>query len=120
MKAAATFTDTLYLNAQDNSDAVFVIQIDGALNTSVNSKVLLINGAQAKNVYWKIEGAANLNDNAVFCGTMVCNNGALGVLNAGVILNGRILTTVGALNTTAITVTIGNGCGTVGVSSPYT
>lgn len=103
MKAAAVFTDSLFLNAQGNPDAVFVIKIDGALNTSTYSKVLLINGAQAKNVYWKIEGAVSINNYSVFCGTIICNNGALGVINTGVILNGRALTTTGALTSTAIT-----------------
>ena len=103
MKAAAIFTDSLYLNAQGNPNAVFVIKIDGALTTSTYSKVLLINGAQAKNVYWKIEGAVSINNYSVFCGTIICNNGALGAINTGVILNGRALTTAGALTSDAIT-----------------
>lgn len=103
MKAAAVFTDTLTLNAQGNPDAVFVIQINGALTTSTYSNVQLINGAQAKNVYWKIEGAVTINDYSVFCGTIVSNNGAYGAINTGVTLNGRALTTNGALSTSAIT-----------------
>lgn len=103
MKAAAVFTDSLYLNAQGNADAVFVIKINGALTTSTYSKVLLINGAQAKNVFWLIEGAVSINNYSVFCGTIVCNNGALGAINTGVTLNGRALTTNGALTSAAIT-----------------
>ncbi len=103
MKAAAVFTDSLYLNAQGNPDAVFVIKINGALTTSTYAKVLLINGAQAKNVYWKIEGAVSINNYSVFCGTIIANNGALGAINTGVVLNGRALTTSGALTSAAIT-----------------
>ncbi len=110
MNSAATFTDSLYLNALGNPDAVFVIQINGALSTSTYSKVLLINEAQAKNVYWKIEGAVSVNNYSVFNGTIICNNGALGALNTGVTLNGRALTTTGALTTSAITATIPSGC----------
>lgn len=110
MKAAAVFTDSLYLNAQGNPDAVFVIKINGALTTSTYSKVLLINGAQAKNVYWLIEGAVSINNYSVFCGTIVCNNGALGALNTGVILNGRALTTTGALTSAAITTIMPINC----------
>ena len=44
MNAATTFTDTVYLNAMGNANAVFVIKIYGALTTSTYSKVLLING----------------------------------------------------------------------------
>ena len=110
MKAACTFTDSLYLNAQGNPNAVFVIKINGALTTSTYSKVILINDAQAKNVYWKIEGAVNINDYSVFCGTIVCNNGALGAINTGVVLNGKALLTTGALSTASITSTMPAVC----------
>ncbi len=118
LNAATTLTDSLYLNAQGNADAVFVIQMNGALTTSTYSKVLLINGAQAKNVYWKIEGAVSINNYSVFCGTIVCNNGALGALNTGVTLNGRALTTSGALTTSAITTTMpATACTITGIGS---
>jgi hypothetical protein len=117
MKAAAVFTDSLYLNAQGNPDAVFVIKIDGALTTSTYSKVLLINGAQAKNVYWKIEGAVSINNYSIFCGTIICNNGALGAINTGVVLNGRALTTAGELTTAAITSTLPVNCQATDVKS---
>jgi hypothetical protein len=110
LNGAVTFTDTLYLNAMGMTDAVFVIQINGAISTSTYSKVILINGAQAKNVYWKVEGAVSINNYSIFNGTIICNNGALGALNTGVVLNGRALTTNGALTVTAATVTIPSGC----------
>lgn len=106
MNGAATFTDTLFLNAQGNANAVFVIQINGALSTSTYSNVVLLNGALSKNVYWKIEGAVSINNYSVFRGTIICNNGALGALNAGVTLDGRALTTTGALTTTAMSTTM--------------
>jgi len=102
MNAAAVFTDTLYLDAEDNTDAVFVFQVIGALSTGTYSKVKLINGTQAKNVYWMVDGAVTINDFSVFCGTIVCHNGAIS-LNTGVTLNGRALTTAGIVNTMAIT-----------------
>jgi len=117
MKAAAVFTDSLYLNAQGNPDAVFVIKINGALTTSTYSKVLLINGAQAKNVYWKIEGAVGINNYSIFCGTIICNNGALGAINTGVVLNGRALTTTGELTSAAITTTLDINCTVTDVQS---
>ena len=110
LDAATELTDTLYLNAQGNADAVFVLKLNGALSTSTYSKVLLINGAQAKNVYWKIEGAVSINNYSVFCGTIVCNNGALGALTTGVELNGRALLTTGALTATAMATTMLSDC----------
>ena len=120
INAAAHLTDTLFLNAQGNANAVFVIQINGALTSSVYSQVVLTNLAQAKNVYWKIEGAVSINNYSVFCGTIICNNGALGALNTGVTLNGRSLTTTGAITTAAITAVasvIPGNCTTVGIST---
>lgn len=120
MDGAATFTDSLYLNAQGNANAIFVIQINGALSTSTYSKVKLINGTQAKNVFWKVEGAVNINNYSVFNGTIICNNGALGAINTGVTLNGRALTTTGAITTTAMKASatlIPGNCGTVDISS---
>ncbi len=116
LNAATVFTDTLFLNAEGNADAVFVIQIFGALSTSTYSKVSLINGAQSKNVFWKIEGAVSINNYSVFCGTIICNNGALGALNTGVKLDGRALTTIGALTTTAMTAIMPLGCNITGIS----
>ncbi len=115
LNAATVFTDTLWLDAQGNNNAVFVIKINGALSTSTYSTVQLVNGAQAKNVYWKIEGAVGLNNYSVFCGTIVCNNGALGAIHTGVRINGRLLNTTGALTTAAIIATIPSACGITGL-----
>lgn len=110
LNAATVFTDSLYLNGLGNANAVFVIKINGALTTSTYAKVKLINGTQAKNVYWKIEGAVSINNYSVFKGTIICNNGAVGAINTGVVLDGRALTTNGALTTTAMKVTIPSVC----------
>jgi hypothetical protein len=116
MNAATVFTDTLFLNAEGNSNAVFVIKINGALSTSTYSKVVLINNAEAKNVYWMIDGAVDINDYSIFNGTIICNNGAIN-LNTGVELNGRALTTTGSVSTSAITVTMPSNCLTSSVSN---
>ena len=105
MNAATSFNGTVFLNAQGNADAVFVIKINGALTTSTFSKVELINGTQAKNVYWKIDGAVNINDNSIFNGTIVANNGAID-LKTGTTLTGRALTTNGAISTSAINASV--------------
>lgn len=114
MNGATTFTDTVYLNAMGNANAVFVIQINGALSTSTYSKVILINGAIAKNVFWKIDGAVSINDYSVFNGTIICNNGAID-LNTGVTLNGRAFTTNGNLGSSAITAVSPPGCVGLGI-----
>ncbi len=101
LNSATTFTGNVYLNAQNNANAVFVILVNGAFSTSTFSKVLLTNGAQAKNVYWKVEGAVHIDNFSTFVGTIICNNGAIG-LNLGDSLIGRALTTSGALSTASL------------------
>lgn len=101
MNAAALLTGNLYLNANGNAGAVFVIQVNGALSTSANANVILINGALPGNVYWKVEGAVTINSNSNFTGVIVSNNGAIN-LTAGDILNGRAFATNGVLNSAAI------------------
>ena len=109
LNAATSLNGTLYLDAAGNENAVFVIQINGALTTSTFSNIVLINGAQAKNVFWKIEGALNINDYSLFKGTIVVNNGAIN-LKKGITLDGRAFSTNGALKTAAIKATMPPGC----------
>ena len=103
LNAATMLTDTLYLNAAGDQNAVFVIQINGALTTTANSRVILMNGATSKNIYWKIEGAITLNDNSTFRGMVVVNNGAI-VMKPGCLLDGAAFTTGGAISIASSTV----------------
>jgi hypothetical protein len=109
LNAATVHTGTVTLNALGNADAIFVLKITGALSTSTYAKVLLTNGAQAKNVYWKITGAVEINDYSEFVGNVVANNGAINI-KTGTVLLGRALSTSGALNTAAVTVTKQSAC----------
>jgi hypothetical protein len=117
MKAAAALTDTLYLNAEGNPNAVFVIGINGALTTSTYCNVKLINGTKSSNVFWRVEGAVDIGDYSKFRGTIVVNNGALGALHTGVMLDGRALTTTGALTCTAMSVVSPSPCLVTGITS---
>ncbi|MDP3461617.1 MAG: ice-binding family protein [Bacteroidales bacterium] len=96
MSSAAHLTDTIFLDAQGSPDAVFVIQINGALTTSTYSNVVLLGGAQASNVYWKVEGSADISGYSIFRGTLVTNNGAI-TMAYGDTLDGRALSTNGAI-----------------------
>ncbi len=58
--AALALTGTLTLDAEGNADAVFIFQVDAALNTAAGSHVVLSNGAQASNVFWQVQGAAGV------------------------------------------------------------
>jgi hypothetical protein len=117
LKSATSLTGNLYLDAQNNANAVFVIQVNGALTTSSGAQVILVNGAQAKNVYWKVsDGLVNIETNSVFIGTIVANAGAIG-FKSGVILEGRALTIAGAVATAAISAIMPPGCTSTGIRS---
>ena len=105
MNAAAQLTDTVFLNAEGNPNAVFVIQINGALTTSTYSNVVLMNGAKSSNVFWKVEGAVTIAGHSVFRGTLVSDNGAIN-LYTGDTIDGRMLTTNGAITPNAVNLVI--------------
>ncbi|MGP8215229.1 MAG: ice-binding family protein [Bacteroidia bacterium] len=115
MKAAVTFVDTVYLNAEGSPDAIFVIQVNGAFSTGVNAKVKLINGALAKNVFWVINGAVNMGSNTVFNGTIICNNAAISI-HSGATLNGGVFTTDGQLTTDTSTIVMTSVCTPLGIT----
>ena len=116
LNAATALTDSLYLDAMGNANAVFVIKISGALSTSTHAKVLLINGTQSKNVYWKVDGPVDINDYSEFKGIIVANNGAVS-LKTGVTLDGRAYTTTGAFSTAGITTTMPSTCTVTAVNT---
>ncbi|NTW31206.1 MAG: DUF3494 domain-containing protein [Bacteroidetes bacterium] len=104
-KGTPTLTDSLYLNAQGNPNAVFVIKVvGGALVTSTNARVKLINGAQSKNVFWLVKGGGvSILDGSIFRGNIIVPVGAITLLSTGVVLDGRALTITGAITTAGLT-----------------
>ena len=114
LNGATTLTDTLYLNAENNSNAVFVIRVNGAFGTSTFANVILTNGAQAKNVFWEINGAVTINNYSTFNGSIICNNAAIN-LNKGSVIHGRIHTTNGAFSSDSIRITMPT-CTAVGMA----
>lgn len=88
--AAVTNTGTITLDADGDSNAVFVFQVGAALSSAAASKVVLTDGALAGNVYWQVAGAVSLGAGAKWAGTIL----AAGVVafGEGASLKGRILT----------------------------
>lgn len=91
----------LTLDAQGNSNAVWVFQMATSLTVggpgaSFPQSVLLINGAQAKNVFWQVGSAATINaaGGGTMVGSIITRTG-LAFSTAGntniVTLNGRAL-----------------------------
>lgn len=104
LKSPTTLTGTLILNAQGNGDAVFVIKVRGSFSATSGATITLTNSAQAKNVYWIIDGNAEIGTNVRFSGAVIVNNGNL-TIRGGAILTGRALVKKGALTIQNATIT---------------
>ena len=100
--AASTLNDTLILDGQNNSDALFIFKINGAFTIGTYSVVILTNQAQAKNVFWQVNGLFSLGDYSKFKGTVV-TDGANSLLSNSEI-EGRILSRAGAISLASNTV----------------
>jgi hypothetical protein len=94
--AAATLSGDLTFNANGNPDAIFIVQIDGALAVGASSNIILAGGASACNIYWQVTGAFDLGAYSVFMGTLV-GGGAIELLE-GSSLYGRAFTKAGAIH----------------------
>ena len=91
--AALALTGILILDAQNDPDAVFVFQAGAAFNTAAAASMVLINGAQASNVYWVVTGAAGAGAASLLSGNILAK-GAI-TLGLGTVLIGRALLAVG-------------------------
>jgi Ice-binding-like/Secretion system C-terminal sorting domain len=97
LPAAASMVGDLYLDAQGDPNAVFIFQIGGAFSTAASSQVILMNGAVADNIFWKVEGAVPMAAGTIMRGTIIADNAAIS-LGIGGILEGRALSTTGAVS----------------------
>ena len=61
-------TGTVTLNGQNNANAVFIFQAGSTLTTASSSRVVLVNGAQACNVFWQVGSSATLGTATTFVG----------------------------------------------------
>lgn len=90
-------TGTLTLDGGGNSNATFVFQAGSALTTGgANPNIKLINGAQAKNVWWQIGSSATIGTNNRFLGnivafTSITLSGADTLIGRALALNGSVV-----------------------------
>jgi hypothetical protein len=102
---AAVLNGDLTLDGQNDPNSLFIFQIDGAFETSVGSRILLINGASLCNVWWQVNGAFSLGGGSVFRGNVIAA-GAIHLLQASSLF-GRALSTQGAIDLHNNVVTLG-------------
>lgn len=93
---ATTFTGVLTLDGGGDADSVFIIRTGAALSTSASASFVLTNSANAANVHFVVNGAIALGANSVLVGNLISKGFAISS-GASCTLNGRLLTTTGAV-----------------------
>ena len=86
----------LTLDAQGDSDAVFIFQIASTLDTTSGRQVVLSGGAKSTNVFWQVGTSATLGSTTAFQGTIMADQAI--TLNTGATLNGRALARIASVN----------------------
>jgi hypothetical protein len=93
--AAMSLTGTVTLDGQGNADAVFIFKAGSTLITASTSKVALIRGAQACNVFWEVGSSATLGTGNDFVGTIMALTSA--TVDTDTTVAGRVLARNGAV-----------------------
>jgi hypothetical protein len=101
--STAQLTGTLALDAKNDPNAVFIFQIGSTLTTASSSQVVLLNGAQAQNVFWQVGSSATLGTSSTFEGAIMAY--ASITVESGATLHGQALASIGAVTLSGNTVT---------------
>ncbi|NNM65301.1 MAG: DUF3494 domain-containing protein [Burkholderiales bacterium] len=113
--AGGTFSITagnLTLDGQGNNNATWVFQMASSLTVGSPTfapKILLINNAQAKNVFWAVGSAATIATGSAMAGTIISNSG-ITFSTAGTAIQtsliGRALSLVASVTMVNTTITL--------------
>ncbi|GAA3056064.1 hypothetical protein GCM10020000_42980 [Streptomyces olivoverticillatus] len=101
--SSIALTGTLTLDAGNNPNAVWVFQIGSTLTTASASRVLLSNGATARNVIWQVGSSATLGTNTTFAGNILALTSI--TLTTGATINGQALARNGSVTMDTNTIT---------------
>jgi Ice-binding-like/Bacterial Ig-like domain (group 3) len=94
---AGTFgiTGTVTLDAQGDTNAVFIFKAASTLITASASSVNLVNGARASNVFWQVGSSATLGTYSILRGNVMAL--ASITVTTGVTIDGRVLARTAAV-----------------------
>jgi hypothetical protein len=93
----------LTLDAEGDPNAVWIFQMASTLTVVEDRKVILANGAQARNIFWQVGSSATLGKNSVFKGNILAFASITVV--SGARLDGSALARGGAVTLDGNTVT---------------
>ncbi len=84
-----TAATALTLDGNGDPNSVFIFKMATTLITGASSQVLLINGAQANNVFWQVGSSATLGASSVLEGSILAYTAIS--LGTGAMVDGRLL-----------------------------
>ena len=97
-------TGTVILDAGGDPNALFVFKAASTLVTASSSRVVLVNGAQAGNVFWQVGSSATFGTTTQFAGTVIANVSITATTGASIV--GRLIARNGAVTLDSNTVNI--------------
>jgi Ice-binding-like len=110
-------TGTVTLDAEGDNGAVFIFQAGSTLLGASSSRVKLIDGAQACNVFWQVGSSATLGTDDTFVGTILALTSA--TLFTGATVDGRVLARNGEVTLDDNTISLPT-CATTGTTTTTT
>jgi len=93
----------LTLDAQGDTNAVFIFQMGSTLTTTAGRQVILSGGAKAANIFWQVGSSATLGTTSVFKGNILALTSI--TVTTGAAVEGRLLARNGAVTLDANTIT---------------
>ena len=96
-------TGDLTLDAHGDPNAVFIFQVGSTLTTASGSRVVLLDGAQACNVYWQVGSSATLGTGSTLRGSILALTSI--TVTTGATVEGRTLARNGAVTLDTNTIT---------------
>jgi HD-GYP domain-containing protein (c-di-GMP phosphodiesterase class II) len=97
-------TGTVTLDGGGDPNALFVFKAASTLVTASSSHVVLVNGAQARNVFWQVGSSATLGTYTQFSGTVIAY--ASITATTGVTVDGRLIARTGAVTLDSNTIVV--------------
>jgi hypothetical protein len=67
-----SIASNIYIDGEGDPDAVWIFQISGYFEMKPDVEIILINGAQAKNIFWQIAGYVQIQPGAHLQGIVLC------------------------------------------------
>jgi hypothetical protein len=77
--AAIALAGNLILDAKGNPDALFIFRANGAINSSVETRISLAGGAKSCNIFWLAVGGIGIGADCTIKGTLIARTAAIAV-----------------------------------------